>query len=270
MVIIGNKYEISELIGEGTFGKIYKGKNIRTKEEVAIKIEVINSEMNSLKHETKIYQYLNGNIGIPSLKWYGTDLNHRYMVMSLLGDNLYQLVKKHSIFSLQVTIQIGIQALQIIEKIHEMGLIHRDIKPDNFLFGINENKHQLFLIDFGICKRYTNDNGEHIKMNKIKKIIGSFNYCSINSHLLNELSRRDDLEMLGYVLINILSGSLLWETLSNENEIMKRKLLLTSNIKIPGIPDIFIVYLNYVKNLEFDAKPDYEYIKNLFINYQDK
>jgi len=270
MVIIGNKYEIIELIGEGMFGKIYKGINYRTKEEVAIKMEKIDSEMNSLKHETKIYQYLNGNIGIPSLKWYGTDLNHRYMVISLLGDNLSNLLQKHSCFSLQITIQIGIQALKIIEKIHEMGLIHRDIKPDNFLFGRNENKHQLYLIDFGICKRYTSDNGEHMKMNKIKKMIGSLNYCSINSHLLNELSRRDDLEMLGYVLINIISGNLLWKTLSSDNEIMKKKILLTSDVKIPGIPDLFIEYLNYVKNLEFDAKPDYEYIKNLFINYQGK
>ena len=115
-----------------------------------------------------------------------------------------------------------------------------------------------------MCKRYTKDNGEHMKMGKIKKIIGSLNYCSINSHLLNELSRRDDMEMIGYVLINISCGNLLWETLTNENEIMKRKILLTSNIKIPGIPDVFILYLKYVKNLGFEEKPDYEYIRELF------
>ena len=270
MVVIGNKYEIIELIGEGTFGKIYKGLNIRTKEEVAVKIEPITSEMNSLTHETKIYQYLNGTLGIPSLKWYGTDLNHRFMVLSLLGDNLSILLQKHSVFSLQVTFQIGIQALNIIENIHKVGLIHRDIKPDNFLFGRNENKHQLHVIDFGICKRFTNDNGEHMKMNKIKKIIGSLNYCSINSHQLNELSRRDDLEMLGYVLINISCGSLIWKTYSCENEIMKRKILLTSDIKIPGIPDVFITYLKYVKKLGFEEKPDYEFIRDLFTCNQDK
>lgn len=98
MVIIGKKYELISIIGSGTFGKIYKGKNIRTQEEVAIKMESIQSEINSLKHESKIYQYLNGNKGIPLLKWYGCELEHYYMVINLLGDSLSKLQEKYQVF----------------------------------------------------------------------------------------------------------------------------------------------------------------------------
>lgn len=269
MVVIGNKYEIKALIGSGTFGKIYKGINIRTQEEVALKIEPINLETNSLKHETKIYQYLNGTNGIPSLKWYGLDVNHRYMVINLLGDSLSTLKNKYDIISLDVTIQIGLNALEILKSIHEKGLIHRDIKPDNLLFGLKVDKKQLYLIDFGICKRYVNDEGLHMEQKSVSKIIGSLNYCSINSHNCMELSRRDDLISLGYVLIFLSWGKLPWENISNTEKIKTQKELLISNISLPGIPDIFIQYLKYTCNLEFHQKPDYEYIKNIFQEYKE-
>jgi casein kinase 1 len=267
MVIIGNKYEVVKLLGSGTFGKIYEGINIRTNELVAIKMEELKTDFASLKHETKIYQYLSGTEGLPKLKWYGNDLNHRYMVITLLGDNLSFLKTKYGFLSLEVTIQIGINALEILKSIHEKGLIHRDIKPDNFLFGYHENKNQLYLIDFGLCKRYVNDLGEHLKIKEVSKIIGSLNYCSQNSHLYNDLSRRDDLESLGYILIYLSLGNLPWEKITFEKTIKERKELLTSNISFPGIADVLIKYLKYVKKLEFNETPDYNYIKNLLLEY---
>ena len=85
-MISGNKYELRTKIGCGSFGSIYRGKNIRTNENVAIKIESINEDTNLLKNETKIYQYLSGfnYNGIPILKWYGIDDKYNYMVINLL------------------------------------------------------------------------------------------------------------------------------------------------------------------------------------------
>lgn len=266
MVVIGKKYELLEIIGSGNFGKIYKGKNIRTDEEVAIKMESIHCEINSLKHESKIYQYLNGNNGIPVLKWYGCELEHYYMVINLLGDNLSKLKGKHQFFSLEVTKNIGIKCLKLLKIIHEKGLVHRDIKPDNFLFGLGELKHELHLIDFGLCKRYTNDEGKHIEMKKISNIIGSLNYCSINAHNLCELSRRDDLESLGYMLINLSCGNLIWDKITFPNVIKERKYMMTSSqTSIPGVEDVFVDYLKYIQTLEFEETPDYEFIENLFL-----
>ena len=86
--IINNKYKILERIGEGAFGSIYKGQNIRTLELVAIKIEPIGNETKLLKNESIVYQYLNNIDGIPSVKWFGKDEDNYYMVIHLLGDSL--------------------------------------------------------------------------------------------------------------------------------------------------------------------------------------
>ena len=147
MIIIGNKYILLEQIGEGSFGKIYKGENWRTKEQVAIKVEPIANETKLLKNESIIYQYLINCEGIPNVKWFGKDEENYYMVMPLLGPSLELLKEKSNTFSLRVVLQIGVQSLYLLKTIHEKGLIHRDIKPENFLLGLNEKNKQIHLID---------------------------------------------------------------------------------------------------------------------------
>lgn len=264
MVTIGNKFEIKRCIGSGTFGKIYEGINIRSKELVAIKMEPLSTEINSLKHETKIYQYLNGTDGVPTLKWYGTDLNHRYMVINLLQNSLTTIVQQNTFLSLKKTFQIGINIIYILKSIHEKGLIHRDIKPDNFLFGLNENNHKIYLIDYGMCKRFTNSQGNHIEHKLVTNVVGSINYCSLNSHYLMEQSRRDDLESVAYILIYLSTGNLLWDKITSSQGVKERKELLTGGIKIPGISDTILTYLEYVRGLDFKETPDYKWIIELF------
>ena len=264
--MIGNKYRIIEKIGSGSFGEIYKGENIRTKEMVAIKMELIDSDMKMIANESRIYQYLKGsklegNTGFPTVKWYGIHENHYYMVMNLLGESLKDLQKVNTRFSLKMTIHIGIKMLKLLETIHEKGLIHRDIKPDNFLFGINEHCNDLYLIDFGLCKRYIYDDGRHIPMKQTKQMIGSLNFCSIHSHLCMELGRRDDLESLGYIMIYLFMGKLEWSTMNSRESIHQAKINILMNRGF--IPDIFLNYFEYIRCIQFEEKPDYEFIRNI-------
>lgn len=255
---INNKYLIIEKIGEGSFGSIYKCQNIRTKEFVAVKVECIKNGTKLLKNESKIYNYLSGNKGIPTVKWFGKDNENYYMVINLLGESLESLKSRYKKFSLKLTLQIGIAIINLLKTIHDNKLIHRDIKPDNFLFGLNEDKNKIFIIDFGFCKLYNENN-----LNKTNNLVGSIYYASINSHNMIELSRRDDLESLGYLLLYLYLDKLPWQNERNNNE--KIKNMKKEIINLNEIPKLFITYFNYVRNLKYDESPDYNY---LFLNFQ--
>lgn len=268
--MIANKYKLLEQIGSGSFGSIYKGENIRTHKFVAIKVEPIKHELKLLKRESKIYQILVGSQNIPIVKWFGKDSENYYMVINLLGDSLQDLKAKqqNKVFSFKSTMQIGIKIIEILKYIHKKQIIHRDIKPDNFLLSL-DRKH-IYIIDFGFCKSYIKSNGNHIENKKISNMIGSPNYASVNAHKHNELCRRDDLESLGYMLCYFYYGKLAWENETNIENIctMKQKYIQSQNNNEINNEEKYVLhkYLNYVFNLKFEETPDYDYILNLFNN----
>jgi serine/threonine protein kinase len=189
------------------------------------------------------------------------------MVIPLLGCSLQMVTdnnkKSKSIHSLLFLKEISLQILFLIKSIHEKGLIHRDIKPDNFLFG-KDNK--LFLIDFGLCKFYLNNNN-HIPLKKTSCLIGSVNYCSINSHKKLELSRRDDLISLGYIMIYLYYGRLEWSDININKDIEesnKKIIFLKKNILLfPTLPSFILTILEYSYALKFDQEPDYPFLIQL-------
>ena len=262
MELINKKYRLVGKIGEGSFGLIYKGENVRTREMVAIKVEPIEKEMKLLKNESIIYQYLNDVQGVPFVKWFGKDEKNYYMVLNLLGESL-QTIKNDSTFSLMTTLQIGIQVLLLVKTIHDKGLVHRDIKPDNFLLGLNNQRKRIYIIDFGLCKSFMTNN-EHNPIKKTKNLIGSLTYASINTHNCIELSRRDDMESLGYMLAYFYLGKLPWQELSSENNdnIKNLKQDIVNNDKLPKI---LVNYIKYVRCLEYEETPNYFLIVDNFI-----
>jgi casein kinase I family protein HRR25 len=262
MELINRKYKILQRIGKGAFGSIYKGENIRTKEKVAIKVESIEQNTKLLKNEATIYQYLNNADGIPFVKWFGKDDNNYYMVLNLLGESLQSIINKKYCFSLTLVLQIGIQIILILKTIHERGLVHRDIKPDNFLLGLNTHKKKIYIIDFGFCKSFITDN-IHNKERNTCSLIGSPMYASINAHNCIELSRRDDLESLGYMLIYFYLSFLPWQEINTQdlNIIQKIKQNITEN---DNIPLVLITYIKYVRSLEYEETPNYILVMDNF------
>jgi len=228
-------------------------------EYVAIKVERINDELKLLKNESKIYNYLNGCSGIPSVKWFGKDDNNYYMVINLLGCSLQDLKNKLHIFSLILVLKLGIKIILLLKTIHEKGLVHRDVKPDNFLFGKNKFS-ELYLIDFGFCKTYL-ENDNHVSIKQTHFIIGSLNYASIMSHKRFDLSRRDDLESLGYILLYFLSDKLPWNNDTNEQEIMRKKIEIVNNNKYPLV---ILDFIRYARSLEYEERPNYYLIIDNF------
>ena len=191
--MISKKYKIINKISEGKFGEVFEGENIRSGEKVAIKFEYKHDNLKMLKNEAKIYQLLKNKDGFPQLKWFGSNNEMNYLIIELLGCSLKKRINMYKKFCLKTVLLLGIQMITRIRILHDNDLLHRDIKPDNFLFGLIENTNKLYLIDLGLCKRY-NFNGKHIVKKNINSIIGSGNFVSINIHNGSEPSRRDDLE----------------------------------------------------------------------------
>jgi|TARA_Y100000992_G_scaffold299504_1_gene266404 serine/threonine protein kinase len=268
--IIGNKYKIINKIGKGTFGVVYKGENIRTKELVAIKIETLTSKHSLLKREAKISRQLEYNNGIAKIKWYGVDSDNIYVVFELLGVTLSSYIERLKKFSLKTTIVLGIQMIERIKSIHVNGILHRDIKPDNFIMGRNDT-HILYIIDFGLSKNYIINN-KHIKERHKKKMIGTVRYASINIHNGIESSRRDDLISIGYVLIYFLKGSLPWQgvTAKTKEEKYEKIGKIKQDISIDelcsGLPDKFKQYFEYCYYLNFDDEPNYHMLCGLLVS----
>ena len=283
-ISIGTKYilQLKDLLGSGSFGEIYKGKNIILNFDLAIKCESIKGRHHRrLKYESEVLNYLQRGkypppIGIPALYDFLISSNYNYLMMELLGPSLEDLFNIcHNKFSLKTILSLGDQMLCRIEFLHSMSLIHRDIKPDNFLMGLYENKSIVHICDFGLCKKFRDQNGNHIPFQEGKSLTGTSRYASIRSHLGYELSRRDDLESLAYSLIYFSKGSLPWmgtKAQSKEEKykkILQIKLNSKVNILCDKLPKEFIDFVNYIKDLTFDDKPNYEYLRSILGNIYD-
>ncbi|KAI5968102.1 hhp1 [Candida margitis] len=269
---VGKKYRIGRKIGSGSFGDIYLGTNIISGEEVAIKLENTKAKHPQLEYEAKVYKALSGGVGIPFVRWYGTECDYNAMVIDLLGPSLEDLFNYcNRKFTYKTVLLLADQLICRIEYIHARCFIHRDIKPDNFLMGIGRRGSQVNVIDFGLAKKYRDPRTHlHIPYRENKNLTGTARYASVNTHLGIEQSRRDDLESLGYVLIYFCRGSLPWQGLKaatkrqKYDRIMEKKMTTPNNILCKGLPSEFLDYMNYIKTLRFDDKPDYAYLRKLF------
>ena len=279
-MIIANKYKILEEIGKGAFGKVYKGENIRTKELVAIKVEKVNGEIKSLKYETQIYQAITSGKkvnGFVQVKWFGLIKDYYFMVLPLLGHTLGQFKQSYNDkakLPLKLVLSFGKEMIKRLQYIHEKGFIHRDVKPDNFLFDLNTEKtpNNIYLLDFGFCKQYLLPDGSHIPMKTKKQLIGTPNYVSINMHNGLEPSRRDDLESVGYIMINLFYRDEEIK-MTNLTEIIAFKFNIISTdspeqekkLGFQLVPQIIKDYLNYCKHLKFEQTPDYAYLYSMLL-----
>jgi len=271
--IIFKKYKLLKLIGEGTFSRVYQGQNIVDKKFYCFKVENrISQQYESLERESYILYNLKC-FGFPEVISFGRSGNYNILVETLLGKSLEKLwLENNKFFNIKDICMIAIQTLDRIEYVHSKDYLHRDIKPSNFLVG-NPDSTIIYLIDFGVSKKYRSSRtGKHIKSFKIKKLNGTTIFLSLNAMRGNEQSRKDELESLGYMYIYLAKGGLPWsnikggkmEDMITKTGIMKSKITVENLCQ--KLPNEFCQYMNYVKKLSFEQKPDYEYLRNLFKN----
>ena len=267
--IFFSKYKTIRRIGEGAFGKVYEAEY--NGEFYAVKLEDRKKELGLLETEALIYNFLKGK-HIPSIKSFGYSGNYNVLVMQLLDQTLEDLLTKHLKFTIKTTSMLGYQMIKVLNFIHDRHIIHRDIKPENFAMGAYEQNKYLYILDFGLAKKYRSSRTlVQYPFVKKKKLTGTARYASIHALEAYEQSRRDDLESVGYVLMYFLRGNLPWQSLKAKTKeeryqkILEKKKEISSKELCRGYPKQFYEFLEYVKNLGYEERPDYDMLRKKFL-----
>ena len=272
-LVLNNVYQVTKRkIGAGSFGTVYQTVNKNTGEIAAVKIEKNEDKDScSILYEAACLSRLQGIKGFPKLHWSGSTEKYDAMVISLLGRDIGSYVKIFKKFSLKTVVCLMDQLISLLQHMHNRNLIHRDIKPENMALGRGDQNGFVHLLDFGISKVYKDDNGRHIPFREGKPFIGTTRYASVAAHRGIEISRKDDLESLGFVSVFLLKGVLPWQNLNvSEKEKNKKvgdmKQSLTPDKLCDDLPEEFKHYFNYLKSLKFSEEPDYNFLRRLLLD----
>ena len=264
--LIARKYRVLSKIGSGSFGQVYKGINIKKGHYVAIKLD---DHGTMLKHETTLLKYLYDAHcrQIPTVYWYGAIGDKIGLVMSYYDGSLTDYLQEKSLTVSKLN-NIIVQYIRILESVHDLFVIHRDIKPQNCMIKQGE----LFLVDFGMATFYIDDNKNHIIDNADSDtIIGSPKYISYYIHRGHTPSRRDDMISLGYMYLFLLHRQVPWENVAiDDDNVSELYVLNRTNIarmqmkEWSEISDIcnaigpaFEAYMRTSYSLDYNEQPNY-------------
>lgn len=276
-----NRWKATRFIGRGSFGKVYEAIDINTKELYAIKIEKIHSnrygEMTGrLPHEDQVIGeirnrgYVKHLVEIVDRGPLPSDHRSRpsqFIVMTLLGPSLVDLAEylvPKKAFSPSTMSMIGKQTVEVLQAVHECGYIHRDIKPANFVVGLHEHKHEVYLIDFGLARRYVDDNGRILPPRPKVPFRGTVPYVSYNAYNGREQSPEDDLWSLFYTLIDLRTGSLPWARIMRSSSANELKIKVSPWQWLKEIEPEYLTVYEFLTSLRYDIYPNYSYLNELF------
>ena len=269
ITVSNGRFLLRTRLGGGSFGEIYRGYDTWRQRDVAVKLEATHSQHPQLNYESRVYKLLLHNTlevtGFPEMHWYGTEGEFNVMVIDLCGPSLEDLFNYCGRkFSLKTVLLIADQLLHRIEFCHHKQFLHRDIKPENYVMGLGQRCHHVYMVDFGLAKRYwDNKQKRHNPYREGKPVTGTARYCSVNTHLGIEQSRRDDLESIGYVLLYFLKGSLPWQGIRNADPSQKttligeKKMSTSAEHLCKDEPAHFLKFMKYSRGLKFEDAPDY-------------
>lgn len=258
-----DEYKILQKIGEGGFGQIYEVIHQTTMEHYGMKIEYLSTHRKGLKKEIAIMKEMPCSFVFPKFISEGQTSSFRYLIMELLGPSLSQLYKMLPTRALSpyTLLHLSIQMIRSIQALHEIGYIHRDIKPGNFLIR-PERKYLVSIIDFGLSHRYLLNDGRLKKPRHRPGYVGTYRFASFNALENKELSRRDDLFSWFYSIVELAQGRLPW-TSEDKNGSIKMKKEIKADDLCEMLPSEFKEIYNMISTLHFTDRPDYDGIVGL-------
>lgn len=238
---------------------------------------------------------------IPKCHWYGQHDGFDCIVIDLLGSNLKQFQQITPNMPLELIIDFGTQLVSCLEHIHDKGIVYRDVKPENFLFSASadiipsfshaspppsppsstsssfvcKKDTSLYAVDFGLATWWRNPKTMKAYSESKKPIkykTGTARYASLNIHRGRTHARRDDMESLGYLLLDLLlNGDLPWSGITARSTKAGWDRLKSIKEDMPlhdiclGLPFGILNFIDYTRRLRFTDRPDYDYLKRLLI-----
>lgn len=252
---------------------VFIGIDKETDQKVAIKLEHRKSsasgQLNNEARLLEVFAKPSRPPGFTALYYHGKEGNYTVLAMDCLGLTLEDSVQAcGGRVELATAAMMCEQCLHLLAYVHSKGIVHRDIKSENFMWGIGNKVHHLYVIDFGMSTRYYLK--KHVPMATGKQLTGTARYCSINAMRGYAQSRRDDLEATAHMIIYGLRGSLPWSGLDAPTYKDKLRLICEKKAKTPidelckGFPNEFAHFLDYSRKMQFEQRPDYDGLVKTF------
>ena len=181
--------------------------------------------------------------------------------MDLVGDSLGSIFE-----SGQITVENSLnyinQMLDAIQFLHQLGYLHRDVKPNNFALGLDNQT--VMMLDFGLSRKFKDSNGL-IRPRPIASFQGTITYASMNAHNRMEMGRHDDLWSLLYILVHFITGELPWSHATDKTEAAKIK-QKTCHKRLccdSRLPRNTTKILNHLNELQYEIEPDYSLFRKV-------
>lgn len=266
--IVKRRWKVLGELGSGSFGKVYKGFDLKHHIYVAIKVAPAND--NALQNEAECYKKTEQGAefaGVPY--FYGIFRHSREdcLILQLLAsESLFDIyVKCGREFSDATVLKLGYELTKRLEVLHSKNILHRDIKPDNIIPGKGIDYYdKLYLIDFSVAS-HIKKNGFHKPKTAGHEISGNVMFASIRAHEGTTWSRRDDIESVGFVLIYLSRKGIPWRELKTIEAVYQMKRAAGISQLCDGLPESLGKYLRHARNLRFDERPNYSFLKELFV-----
>lgn len=230
--ILNDSWEVVKKVGQGTFSQLFMGRNItgeydfhdEEKSFVAIKVGSNEVDSSVIKWEAEVLKILQDMKSTPKLIHAGNENGQEYLIMEFLGGEDMALLRNRirstsgsGLVSLPAASYLSRQMLNGIREMHEVGYVHRDVKPANF---VRRSKHstEFCMVDFGIAKIYKDKEGRIRQKRENVELRGTTTYASPNMHLGDDHCPRDDMYSLIFVFFDLICGKLPWTEASRSKD----------------------------------------------------
>ncbi|CAI5440779.1 unnamed protein product [Caenorhabditis angaria] len=254
-------FQIDKMIAGGGFGQIYRATNLDNNEEVAVKVEKsVGNDAQRIILESKVLEEMLGVPHFPRMFYVGPYKGFNFIVMQMLGLNLGDIRKALPTrkISIHSAVRLGIQIVEGLELLHSKGWIHRDLKPTNCCVGLDDKRKQVFIVDFGMSRRFKNDDGSHRDARFYCGFRGTTRYCSYKMHDRREQGPVDDLWCLYYSLAELIEGQLPWRDVESLEELAQIKKVCKHEMIFPSMPTKFASFDRNLRRLKQTSTPDYQ------------